>query len=169
MKRRALTSLCLTAIAYIVASLPADALPIRPVRPQAFDAVARAVGGCGDPCVVSGSNGGRVMDFEDAADAIRRGAREKLVIDGFCASSCMTMAAFARPRTCITERAVFAYHKTNRNRPIPLSSDLNRWIVARGGYPAFGATPGVMSNAAARQFWPLCGSEKAGRNRPSSI
>jgi hypothetical protein len=169
MKQRALSSVFLTVVAYIVTVLPADALPIRPVRPEAFDAVARAVGRCGDPCVVSGSNGGRVIDFEDAASAIRRGAREKLVIDGFCASSCMTMASFARPRTCITERAVFAYHKTNRNRPIPLNSDLQRWILARGGYPEFGATPGIMSNQAARKFFPLCGSEKGGRKTPASI
>ena len=169
MKQRALTSLFLAALAYIVTALPAGALPIRPIRPEGSDAVTRAVGRCGDPCVVSGSNGGRVIDFEDAAFAIKRGAREKLVIDGFCASSCMTMAAFARPRTCITERAVFAYHKTNRNRPIPLSSDLHRWIAARGGFPEFGATPGLMSNAAARQFFPLCGGEKAGRKNPSSI
>ena len=167
MKQRALRSLFLTAILYTVSALPADALPISPVRPEAFDAVARAVGRCGNPCVVSSSNGGRVMDFEDAADAIRHGARDKLVIDGFCASSCMTMAAFARPRTCITERAVFAYHKTNRNRPIPLSSDLRRWISARGGYPEFGAAPGIMSNQAARQFWPLCDSQKVVRGSSS--
>jgi hypothetical protein len=169
MQSHTLKTLLLTATLSTLSVYSADALPFRPMRPQALDAIARAVGHCGDPCVVSGNNGGRVIDFEDAADAIRHGAKERLVIDGFCGSSCMTMAAFARPRTCITERAVFAYHKTNRNRPIPLSSDLQRWILARGGFPESGATPGIMPNQAARKFWPLCGSARAGRRHPSSI
>jgi len=55
----------------------------------------------------------------------------------------MGMADRARPRTCITERAVFAYHKTNYNRAIPLRSDLHHWIMGQGGYPAFRGTPGI--------------------------
>jgi hypothetical protein len=118
-------------------------------------AIARAVGNCGNPCTISSNTGGRVIDFEDAADAIRS-SRQRLVIDGFCGSSCMTMADRARPRVCITSRAVFAYHKTNYNRPIPLRGDVRGWIVRHGGFPRFGASPGIMPNEVARQFWPLC-------------
>ena len=67
-----------------------------PISPNALGAIARAVGPCGNPCVIASSNGGRIMDFEDAADAIRA-ARQRLVIDGYCASACMTMADRARP------------------------------------------------------------------------
>ena len=67
------------------------------------------------------------------------------VIDGYCASACMVMADRARPRTCITSRAVLGYHKTNFGRPIPLRGD-----------PRFGARPGTMPNSVARQFFPMC-------------
>ena len=79
-------------------------------------AIARAVGNCGNPCTIVRNTGGRIIDFEDAGDAIRSG-KQRLVIDGYCASACMVMADRARPRTCITSRAVFGYHKTNFGRP----------------------------------------------------
>ena len=129
-----------------------------PVGPAGSDAIVRAVGDCGDPCVISGSNGGRIVDFRTAAAAIQNGARKSIVIDGYCASACMTLAALARSKVCITPRAVFAYHKTNFNRPIPLTSDLNRWVVRHGGFPEFGATPGVMPNQVAQGFWQQCKS-----------
>ena len=127
-----------------------------PVTPGGAAAIARSIGPCGDPCTVAASNGGRIVDFTYAGDAIRSGARQKLVIDGYCASACMVLADRARPRACITSRAVFAYHKTNFNRPIPLRSDLRHWIVSHGGYPEFTGTPGVMPNQVAQQFWPQC-------------
>jgi hypothetical protein len=136
-------------------TVTATAAGAAPIGGGSAAAIARAVGNCGNPCVIRASTGGRVIDFEDAADAIRS-SRQKLVIDGFCASSCMTMADRARPRTCITSRAVFAYHKTNLNRPIPLRADLRGWIMRHGGFPRFGATPGIMPNNVARQFFPLC-------------
>lgn len=127
-----------------------------PLTPGGAEAIARAVGHCDDPCVIVSNKGGRVMDFEDAGDAIRNGARKRLIIDGYCASSCMVLADRARPNTCITPRATFAYHKTNRNRPIPLRSDLDHWIRSNGGYPEFTGTPGIMPNQVARKYWPLC-------------
>jgi hypothetical protein len=139
----------------LIAATPAAAAP---VGPGAGAAIARAVGSCGNPCTVVASNGGRIIDFEDAGDAIRAGARQKLVIDGYCASACMVLADRARPRACITDRAVFAYHKTNLNRPIPLRSDLHRWIMDQGGYPEFTGTPGIMPNSVAQRFWPQCQS-----------
>jgi hypothetical protein len=119
-------------------------------------AISRAVGNCGNPCTVASNNGGVVADFADAGSAIRAGARQKLVISGYCASSCMVMADRARPRACITSSAVFLYHKTSYNRPIPLSGDLRGWIARHGGFPGFHGTPGVMPNQVAQRFWPVC-------------
>jgi hypothetical protein len=136
-------------------TVTATAAGAAPLGGAGAAAIARAVGNCGNPCVINASTGGRVVDFEDAADAIRS-ARQRLVIDGFCASSCMTMADRARPRTCITTRAVFAYHQTNLNRPIPLRGDLRGWIMSHGGFPRFGTRPGIMSNQVAQRFFPLC-------------
>jgi len=139
----------------LIAATPATALPL---TPGGAAAIAKAIGPCAsESCVVRSSDGGSIVYFEDAADVIRQ-ARKRLVIDGYCASACMVMADRARPRTCITERAVFAYHYTNRNRPIPLRSDLHRWIMKQGGYPAFNGTPGIMPNQVAQRFFPRCKS-----------
>jgi hypothetical protein len=136
-------------------ALGATTAAAAPTGSSGAAAIARVVGGCGNPCIVAGNNGGRIVDFERAASAIRSSHR-MLVIDGFCASACMTMADRARPRACITPNAVFAYHKTNWNRPIPLGAGPRKWIMRHGGFPNFGATPGIMPNRVARQFWPLC-------------
>ena len=138
-----------------IAATPAAAAPH---DTEGSQAIVRALGNCGDPCVISGSNGGRIVDFRAAAAAIQNGARRSIVIDGYCASACMTLASMVRSKVCITSRAVFAYHKTNFNRPIPLGSDLNRWISRNGGYPEFGASPGVMPNQVAQSFWRPCKS-----------
>jgi hypothetical protein len=145
-------------LVFVCLSLNVFATPSVQAMPVARGAaaIARAVGDCSNPCTVQSNNGGVIVDFEAAGDAIRAGARQKLVINGFCASACMVMADRARPRACITSSAVFAYHKTNYNRPIPLSSDLRGWIVRHGGFPSFGETPGIMSNDVAQHFWPLC-------------
>jgi hypothetical protein len=139
----------------VLAAPNAEAFPLG----HGAAAISRAVGDCSNPCTVQASNGGRIVDFEDAGNAIRAGARQKLVINGFCASACMVMADRARPRACITSSAVFAFHKTNYNRPIPLSGDLRGWIVRHGGFPSFGGTPGIMPNEVARQYWPMCSSQ----------
>jgi hypothetical protein len=114
---------------------------------------------CSDPCTIQSNNGGVIADFENAGDAIHAGARQMLVIDGFCASACMVMADRARPRACITSRAQFGYHETNYNRPIPLQTDLNDWIMSHGGFPSY-TRMGIMPNDAAQQFWPLCSQEQ---------
>ena len=38
---------------------------------------------CSDPCMIEHSNGGVIADFENAGDAIRAGARQMPVIDGY--------------------------------------------------------------------------------------
>jgi hypothetical protein len=113
---------------------------------------------CSDPCTIQNNNGGVIADFENVGDAISGGARQMLVIDGFCASACMVMADRARPRACITSRAQFGYHETNYNRPIPLHADLNEWIMGHGGFPSYNRM-GIMPNDAAQQFWPLCSQD----------
>jgi hypothetical protein len=115
---------------------------------------------CGDPCTIQNNNGGVIVDFENAGDAIRAGARQMLVIDGFCGSACMVMADRARPRACITSRAQFGYHYTTYNRPIPLQADLHDWIMDHGGFPSY-SLMGIMPNDAAQQFWPLCSQDPA--------
>jgi hypothetical protein len=135
----------------VFAAPHAEAVPLN----QGAAAIARSVGNCGNPCTVESNSGGIIVDFEHAADAIRSGARQKLVIDGYCASACMVMADRARPRACITSRAQFGYHKTNYNRPIPLSAGLHSWIMRHGGFPSYNGM-GIMPNEVARQFWPLC-------------
>jgi len=149
------TSIGIACLLLAVAATPTVAAPIGLAGSQA---VVRAVGDCGDPCVISNSNGGRIVDFRAAAAAIQNGARKSIVIDGYCASACMTLAALARSKVCITPRAVFAYHKTNFNRPIPLASDMNRWINRNGGFPEFNGTPGVLPNQVAQSFWRQCKS-----------
>src|SRR5262249_22359157 len=122
-------------------------------------AIARAVGDCSNPCTIQASNGGRIVDFEDAGNAIRAGARQKLVISGYCASACMVMADRARPRACITSNATFLYHKTNYNRPIPLSGCLRGWCLAHGAFPSFTGPPGIRQTEVARHFWPMCSTQ----------
>jgi len=119
--------------------------------------LARVFGPCHDPCIVQESPGGHVIWFEQAARAARA-AHVQIIINGFCGSSCMTLASEARPYVCITPRAIFAYHRTNYGDPIPLGHDLDNWVRARGGYPRFRGEPGRMSYAAARAFWPGCGA-----------
>jgi hypothetical protein len=118
--------------------------------------LARVFGPCQDPCVVEYSRGGHVAWFEQAAHAARA-AQVQVVINGFCGSSCMTLASEARPYVCITPRAVFAFHRTNYGDPIPLGRDLDAWVRRRGGYPPFRGVPGRMSYESARSFWPACG------------
>ena len=146
-------SVVLACLSLIVLAAPnAEAFPIG----HGAGAISRAIGDCGNPCTLASSNGGVVADFRAAGDAIRAGARQKLVISGYCASSCMVMADRARPRACITSSAVFLYHKTSYNRPIPLRGDLHGWIARHGGFPGYRGTPGVMPNQVAQRFWPVC-------------
>jgi hypothetical protein len=146
----------IAALAFAFVAASAQATPLN----QGAAAIARAVGDCSNPCTIQSNNGGIIVDFERAGSAIRSGARQKLVIDGYCASACMVMADRARPRTCITPRAQFGYHKTTWNRPIPLSGDLRGWIMRHGGFPGNHGM-GIMPNEVAQHFFPLCSQSQA--------
>ena len=67
MKIRSLI-LCLFAVA--VTSTTAVAAP-----GAGAGAIARAVGNCGNPCTIVRNTGGRIIDFEDAGDAIRQATK----------------------------------------------------------------------------------------------
>lgn len=150
----------LFAATLIVAAFAASSAQAVPLS-QGAAAIARTVGNCGNPCTVQSNGGGIIVDFERAGDAIRGGARQKLVIDGYCASACMVMADRARPRACITSNAQFGYHKTTWNRPIPLHADLHGWIMRHGGFPS-NQGMGIMPNEVAQHYWPLCSGHVAG-------
>jgi len=117
--------------------------------------VTKVLGACGDPCIVTDSLGGDVVDFYRAGIAISNGKAPKLVIDGYCNSACMTLAGVARPHVCITPRAKFGYHKTNINRNLPLSIDLADWIDAHDGFPPSDQVK-YLPIEVAQKFWPMC-------------
>jgi hypothetical protein len=139
---------------------------------QSRDQSVRAVfGNCGDPCVIRYNPGGELKSFQAAASAVRRGARRLVVIDGPCISACAVFADIARSRVCITDRAVFGFHKATlvslrslRNgRTVrrelavsdpPHSADIARWVKSRGGFPRHGFTR--MSAREAASFWRRC-------------
>jgi hypothetical protein len=134
-------------------------------------AVRTAFGNCGDPCVIRYSPGGDLKRFQAAADAVRRGARRLVVIDGPCISACAVFADMARARVCITNRAEFGFHKATlvsltslRNGAVvqrqlavsdpPHSADIARWVNSRGGFPRRGFTR--MNAREAASFWRRC-------------
>ncbi len=150
-----------------LAALPAQA----GARTDAVN-VRAALGNCGEPCVISFSQGGEVKTFQAAARAVRRGARKLVVIDGPCLSACVIFADIARSKVCITSRAKFGFHKatmlavysyadgstarveTLGRKDPPHSRDIARWVRRKGGFPANGVL--VMSYREARRFWRHC-------------
>ncbi len=131
--------------------------------------------------VISNNGGGRVDLFEDAVSEVLKTGR-KVRVDGRCTSACARFADKARPNVCITDKAVFRFHKTTGTRtlvrtvnpvavsgmfsfsPRPtsyevrydpsLSPDIRTWVEKRGGFPSEGFL--VMNAGEAANFWPLC-------------
>lgn len=113
--------------------------------------------GCGDPCVVTYSEGGWAQAFLNMAAVIHIYERQ-LIIDGPCASSCAIMADFARPLACITPNASFHFHMATqldgtRVEP-PASMEVVWWIRLHGGFPHDGMLE--MGFEEAKHFWPVC-------------
>jgi hypothetical protein len=138
-----------------------------PKIPHALDL---AFGPCGDPCIVTRSPGGYIYLFEQAAHQVLEGEKRLVVIDGDCYSACTIFADLARSRVCITQMAVFYFHKayytdtrmvagveqvihTDLFDP-PQSPDIDKAVRALGGYPADGFTS--MPYAIAKDFWRTC-------------
>jgi hypothetical protein len=149
-----------------------SALLALPAQAQSRDRALRdAFGRCGEPCVIRYSPGGELKRFQAAAAAVKRGARRLVVIDGPCISACAVFADIARSKVCITDRAVFGFHKATlvslrslRNGRVlerqlgvkdpPHSRDIVRWVKSRGGFPRQGLRR--MSARQAASFWRRC-------------
>lgn len=159
-----LLTMILFAVFSVLLALPAQA--------QSRDRALRAAfGSCGEPCVIRYSPGGELTRFQAAAAAVRRGARRLVVIDGPCISACAVFADVARSKVCITDRAVFGFHKATlvslrslrsglvvkRQLAVsdpPHSSDIARWVKQRGGFPRQGLRR--MDSRQAAAFWRRC-------------
>ena len=116
---------------------------------------------CEDPCIIKRNLGGNIVPFERAARAVRRGARQQVVIDGYCASACAIFADMARPHVCITKNAVFGFHKGRAQLEElrytfdpPHTRDILSWVQKNGGFPA--ETMLDMRYTEAKRFWPTC-------------
>jgi hypothetical protein len=117
--------------------------------------------GCSEPCIIAGNNGGSVWRFVEAAQAVKKGAREKVVIDGYCASACAIFADLVRPKVCVTRKASFGFHKARFTiddltvyADPPHSEDVLGWVRKNGGFPAEKMLD--MKFPETRRFWPLC-------------
>ena len=130
-----------------------------------------AFGPCGEPCVIRSCPGGNVKIFNAAASAVLHGnVRRTIVVDGQWTSACVLFADMARERVCITPRARFGFHKgtthqlfftpgyivaVEKGRFDPAhSSDIERWVRARKGYPTRGLLQMPFNEA--RRFWRVC-------------
>ena len=162
--------ICLASF-WAVGALSAQAHP-----GQQHRALTAAFGACGEPCVIRFNPGGEVRTFQAAALAVRSGSKRLVVIDGPCISACVIFADLARTRVCITDRARFGFHKSQRmavqrlrNGTIrrvdlgrydpPHSSDITYWVRRNGGFPVEGLR--VMSAKQATQFWRRCSTKRA--------
>lgn len=146
---------------FLLAACAPAAPPAAPVPASDFE---RAFGPCGEPCVITASDGGELVYFLRAADEVNAGSRALIVIDGACQSACAAFADKARAHVCITPAARFGFHKatvysadlSQRLGAIdpPQSDDIRAWVAANGGYPPDGMR--TMEAADAARFWRAC-------------
>jgi hypothetical protein len=120
------------------------------------DAITKVFGPCGQPCVVNKENDCGVLLMAYNAIAEVKAKHIKIEINSVCASSCMVLAAEARPYVCLGPNALFAYHKTNGGEPMPLPADLKAYVINHGGFPDYGKPMGLMYHTQALNYWPAC-------------
>lgn len=147
-------------------------IPLRsPPEPKVHSQIEEVVGSCGEPCIIKRNEGGKVGTFLMAAIDVRRGRRNLLIIDGECISACAILADFARPKVCITSKAVFKFHELRYKDadeygnaiyrdggPPPQSHDIDLWVWSQPRqYPWEEFT--VMSFEQAKRFWPVCNKD----------
>jgi hypothetical protein len=164
-----------------LSSLPVKADPFAFVAPKAEPDVFATLFGplCkGDPCIINGALGGNVEKHQQAAKAVRAGAKQLIMVTGPCYSACAIFLDEARERACITPRASFHFHKAmeynekivaGKTTKIPLkyfdpphSNDIRKWVHARGGFPLTDLTKKMLPLVwpETKQFWSVCpGSE----------
>ncbi len=128
------------------------------LNPQPIDFVVASLN-CEEPCIVRYNGGGYLAAFREAAHMVQGGARKSVIIDGECISACALFADLARPHVCITEHAVFKFHKavflpTQTRFDPDHSTDIARWVNKHGGFPREGFLEMRISEA--RRFWPVC-------------
>jgi hypothetical protein len=111
--------------------------------------------------IITSSYGGSFSDFSAAATEVLETGK-KVKIDGICLSSCAIFADEARPNVCITPRARFGFHMMRDPDtkeflgPMPMSKDINDWVMRRGGYPFSRSRLRMMAFKDAKAFWPVC-------------
>ncbi|BCM87886.1 hypothetical protein [Methylobacterium indicum] len=120
---------------------------------------------CGPVCTVRYNGGGVISHFMDQVENMKRD-RVTLRIDGPCASACTMAADKARPRVCITKRALLQFHngyycpRGDRFRPAGYySRDILGWVDAHGGFPGADADDESvleMNYGQARAFFKAC-------------
>jgi hypothetical protein len=113
---------------------------------------------CGDPCWIGFNPGGFVGSYQALARKVVATGR-RVIINGPCSSACALFADKARPMVRITDAAVFGFHRTSAETPMPLSGDIDGWVSTHGGYPAFASGDlTLMTFADAKAFWPEIGT-----------
>lgn len=124
---------------------------------------------CPVACVVVSNPGGLVDAFRRAALQMKLEGR-RLVIDGDCASACTMAADLARPRVCITKRAVLRFHRAyeydakgrflRRSDPSGYySPDIVAWVKERGGFPGSTEKDNALLDmpfSEAKAMFPVC-------------
>ncbi len=149
---------------YLGHSLPA-------AQKSALSELTDLLGCSGDPCVIRNNTGGSIADFNKILHRTGPDAVKNFIVDGYCASACAYLADKARPRICITKKAVFQFHKARTVGRYPVyldpihSTDIQSWVTKRGGYP-YDVTLD-MHYAQARKFWRTCTADEISKIKPA--
>ena len=137
------------------------------------DIVEEVLGCKGDPCVVTYNGGGTIVMFEEAAKAIRKGARKLVIIEGPCMSACTILIDKVPEKVCLKPSAILGFHRGGgptlkylneiplywytvwERFDIPYSPKVQKWINSRGGLPKDGMFI-YMDATSAKKIWPAC-------------
>lgn len=149
------------------------------------DFVADVVGCQSDPCVIIDNPGGGLARFEEAAEAIRQGARTRIIVAGWCASACTVLLDWVREKVCLSPQAVLGFHRGTRFQleyadqgarfpyviarehfDIEYSPPIKKWIEEQGGLPENGDVV-LMALSTALTIWSPCEWPKS--RSPASV
>jgi hypothetical protein len=171
--RRLFAAICLAALLPGTAWAQSLKIDLRAEFSKAFPSASGT-----DPYIIRFSPGGKVFQFELAAEAVRLGKIKSVVIDGPCISACTLFAddAEVRKHLCITDRASFGFHHgtlTLRYQrligyheelvyfDLEYSPGVAAWIERTGGLPY--GEPRMMNAKVAAAYWRRCPHTTAGR------